>query len=173
MMIWNVLIPHSHYSWNEYLEFPKPGMRSHTSASALPSSAWNVFSLSSTRVCLTNSVLPCGFLSSHNFSEKGCLAHAARLKVSTFLGMLTMHRAHPVSWHRSLWSLDFLVLDQTLPSQKEVTMHHPSLYSQNLTWVWLSEGTVWWRRQWHLTPVLLPGKSHGRRSLIGCSPWGR
>ena len=28
------------------------------------------------------------------------------------------------------------------------------------------------RRQWHPTPVLLPGKSHGRRSLVGCSPWG-
>ena len=26
--------------------------------------------------------------------------------------------------------------------------------------------------QWHPTPVLLPGKSHGRRSLVGCSPWG-
>ncbi|WP_349687141.1 hypothetical protein, partial [Campylobacter jejuni] len=30
-----------------------------------------------------------------------------------------------------------------------------------------------WRRQWHPTPVLLPGKSHGRRSMVGCSPWGR
>ena len=29
------------------------------------------------------------------------------------------------------------------------------------------------RRQWYPTPVLLPGKSHGRRSLVGCSPWGR
>ena len=28
-----------------------------------------------------------------------------------------------------------------------------------------------WRRQWHPTPVLLPGKSHGQRSLVGCSPW--
>ena len=28
------------------------------------------------------------------------------------------------------------------------------------------------RRQWHPTPVLLPGKSHGRGSLVGCSPWG-
>ena len=28
------------------------------------------------------------------------------------------------------------------------------------------------RRQWHPTPVLFPGKSHGRRSLVGCSPWG-
>ena len=32
---------------------------------------------------------------------------------------------------------------------------------------------VLWRRQWHPTPVLLPGKSHGRRNLVGCSPWGR
>ena len=29
------------------------------------------------------------------------------------------------------------------------------------------------RRQWHPTPVLLLGKSHGQRSLVGCSPWGR
>ena len=28
------------------------------------------------------------------------------------------------------------------------------------------------RRQWHPTPVLLPGKSCGRRSLVGCCPWG-
>ena len=28
------------------------------------------------------------------------------------------------------------------------------------------------RRQWHPTPVLLPGKSHGWGSLVGCSPWG-
>ena len=30
-----------------------------------------------------------------------------------------------------------------------------------------------WRRQWHPTPGLLPGRSHGQRSLVGCSPWGR
>ena len=29
-----------------------------------------------------------------------------------------------------------------------------------------------WRRRWHPTPVLLPGKSHGRRSLVGGSPQG-
>ena len=32
---------------------------------------------------------------------------------------------------------------------------------------------VWWRKQWQPTPVLLPGKSHGGRRLVGCSPWGR
>ena len=29
------------------------------------------------------------------------------------------------------------------------------------------------RRQWHPTPVLLPGKSHGQKSLVGCHLWGR
>ena len=29
------------------------------------------------------------------------------------------------------------------------------------------------RRQWHPTPVLLPGESHGLRSLVHCSPWDR
>ena len=30
----------------------------------------------------------------------------------------------------------------------------------------------YWRRQWHPTPVLLPGNSPGWRILVGCSPWG-
>ena len=33
--------------------------------------------------------------------------------------------------------------------------------------------SIFWRRQWQPTPVLLPGKSHGWRSLVGFSPWGR
>ena len=30
-----------------------------------------------------------------------------------------------------------------------------------------------WRREWQPTPVVLPGESHGQRSLEGYSPWGR
>ena len=30
---------------------------------------------------------------------------------------------------------------------------------------------VGWRRKWQSTPVFLPGKSHGQRSLVGYSPW--
>ena len=30
-----------------------------------------------------------------------------------------------------------------------------------------------WRKKWQPTPVLLPGKSHGPRTLVGYSPWGR
>ena len=34
------------------------------------------------------------------------------------------------------------------------------------------EGKTSWRREKQPTPVLLPGKSHGQRSLAGYSPWG-
>ena len=46
--------------------------------------------------------------------------------------------------------------------------------------IWLSLYSLWYwlepllrRREWHPTPVLLPGKSRGQRSLVGCNPWGR
>ena len=38
--------------------------------------------------------------------------------------------------------------------------------------IYMHSYTVLWRRQWRPTPVLLPGKFHGWRSLVGCSPWG-
>ena len=34
-------------------------------------------------------------------------------------------------------------------------------------------GKIPWRRKWQPTPVFLPGKFHGQRSLVGYSPWGR
>ena len=49
-------------------------------------------------------------------------------------------------------------------------MHFCQLYNQ-----WLNLGVIMayiQRSWWHPTPVLLPGKSHGQRSLVGCSPWG-
>ena len=30
-----------------------------------------------------------------------------------------------------------------------------------------------WSREWQPTPVILPEKSHGLRSLVGYNPWGR
>ena len=41
--------------------------------------------------------------------------------------------------------------------------------SEPHTWV----GKIPWRRKWQPTPVFLPGKSHGRQSLVGYCPWGR
>ena len=42
-----------------------------------------------------------------------------------------------------------------------------------LLYLFENNSTFHRRRQWHPTPVLLPGKSHGRRSLVGWSQWGR
>ena len=47
-----------------------------------------------------------------------------------------------------------------------------SMYN-NKNKCYLSILTMSQRRQWHPTPVLLPGESLGWRSLVGCSPWGR
>ena len=35
------------------------------------------------------------------------------------------------------------------------------------------DGKIPWKKNRPPTPLFLPGKSHGRRSLVGCSPWGR
>ena len=40
------------------------------------------------------------------------------------------------------------------------------------TWVQTLGQEDLWRREWQPTPVLLPGKSHGQRSLVGYRPWG-
>ena len=54
----------------------------------------------------------------------------------------------------------FLLQSRKVKSESQVTQLCPTLRDLR-------------RRRWHPTPVLLPGKSHGRRSLVGCSPWGR
>ena len=40
------------------------------------------------------------------------------------------------------------------------------------TWVKSHVSKIPWKRLWQPTPLFLPGKFHGRRSLVGCSPWG-
>ena len=37
---------------------------------------------------------------------------------------------------------------------------------------WVRKTKTPWRRNWQPTPIFLPGKSHGQRSLTGYSPWG-
>ena len=60
------------------------------------------------------------------------------------------------------------------------SLHNISTYASNCIclqcgkpgftpWV----GKIPWRRKWQPTPVFLPGESHGRKSLVGCNPWGR
>ena len=57
---------------------------------------------------------------------------------------------------------DLLAVQGTL---KSLLQHHSSKTSIRQC------SAFFRRRQWHPTPILLPGKSHGRRSLVGYSPW--
>jgi len=53
----------------------------------------------------------------------------------------------------------------------------PALEGQVLTTGQLVQSLLnlclyFWRRKWQTTPVCLPGKFHGQRTRVGCSPWG-
>ena len=63
---------------------------------------------------------------------------------------------------------------------KEVTQQSTFLYQIQVKVLpnipkYITQYLITWggRRQWQPTPVLLPGKSHGGRSLVGYTPWGR
>jgi len=69
--------------------------------------------------------------------------------------------------------LDGLVGSSCSPGDSQESSTTPQFKSINSSaFTFLNSSTLTGRRQWHPTPVLLPGKSHGRRSLVGCSPWG-
>ena len=55
----------------------------------------------------------------------------------------------------------------TMQAITEYLVEFPVLYSRSLLVIYFIHSSVW-----HPTPVLLPGKSHGWKSLVGCSPWG-
>ena len=65
-------------------------------------------------------------------------------------------------WRRETWSGQIRAPKTTLPA---------SGTASSWTWIVYTQKRLR-RRQWQATPVLLPRKSHGRRSLVGCSPWG-
>ena len=72
---------------------------------------------------------------------------------------LSMHMAH-------------LTFHPPCPDCQPSPLLYPDhlLYFYHMAYPYLAG---YWRRQWQPTPVLLPGKSRGRRGLVGCHPWGR
>ena len=65
----------------------------------------------------------------------------------------------------------YLKLQPTIPLNLDIfNLNYPALLSYETFNMGLLTHYIW-RRQWRPTPVLLPGKSHGWRSLVGCSPW--
>ena len=69
-------------------------------------------------------------------------------------------------WRTQQWSQDWK-RSVFIPISKEGNAKE---YSNYRTIAVLSRASR--RRPWRPTPVLLPGKSYGQRSLLGCSPWG-
>ena len=86
---------------------------------------------------------------------------------------LCFHRASVAST-----SINFLNAGTVSSSVLQSCYYHDVLLGQwFLEWIYdiYLKGSKhwWWRRKWQPTPVFLPGESHGRRSLVGYSPWGR
>ena len=67
------------------------------------------------------------------------------------------------------WAQSPFTLPSCLQSSRCAFFRHIVLYKWKIGFSTL----YCQRRQWHPTPVLLPGKSHGWRSLVGCSPWAK
>ena len=97
-----------------------------------------------------------------------CFCHPCPLSETTLVAFRGQHRKYIWGSER----LDEVVSIQLLlgtegRSPKQIKAQRGGAVS-----VFQDLQTIW-RRQWQPTPVLLPGKSHGQRSLVGCSPWGR
>ena len=95
---------------------------------------------------------------------KHCLLNVYEWKVLTqgFIRLLS----HSIQFHRYNFVLCLFLEIPCL-------IKHIYLSLMKLLFQYQPCRTKDWRRHWHPTPVLLPGKSHGWRSLVGCSPWGR
>ena len=86
----------------------------------------------------------------------------------------------PSSLSRTFWILstsrhNFYSCSCQYGHKAAVFLRAPLSFSSFLTFSCTFIVILHWnrRRQWQPTPVLLSGKSHGQRSLIGCSPWDR
>ena len=109
-------------------------------------------------LCCPLLLLPSILPSIRVFSSESVL-HIRRLKYWSFNFSISPSNVYSglISF-RMDW-LDLLAVQRTLKSLLQCNSSKASIipYSAFL---------------WHPTPVLLPGKSHGWRSLVGCSPWG-
>ena len=77
---------------------------------------------------------------------------------------------------QTLWDMFSSSLDHFWASQVALVVKEPACQCQcsrlKRCRFDLCVGKISWRRKRQPTPILLLGKSHGQRSLAGCSPWG-
>ena len=92
------------------------------------------------------------------------------------LSLWLPNHCSPDLWFCYKWCRSLLHVPMLARGKKGHLLHSASSRGLLLVRMWLPLGAarlIMQRRQWHPTPVLLPGKSHRQRSLLGCSPWGR
>ena len=85
--------------------------------------------------------------------------HALEKKMETYSSVLA-------------WRIPWTEKPGRLQSMASHRVGHDGVTELDWTEYLLNPRQAYGRRQWHPTPVLLPGKSHGWRSLMGYSPWG-
>ena len=120
----------------------------------------------------------------HFLWKQNCVLQALGTPAWLWLIVHSCHKGRhiyaPNLWFSVLFSIQSPVFLTQIGDWGEIKVASPAgvpysshRFSAQVGAPWFqSSYTVHWRRQWHPTPVLLPGKSHGRRSLVGCSPWG-
>ena len=79
-----------------------------------------------------------------------------------------LYFCHRTDYHKFRWLNHYLTLCQSHKAELKVGFIWGLWCSSNFMFVSKING----RRQWQPTSVLLPGKSHGWRTLVGYSPWG-
>ena len=91
-------------------------------------------------------------------------------------GTLKSLLQHHSSKSSILWSSAFFIVQLSHPymtTGKTIALTRWTFVSKVMSLLFNMLSRFVRRRQWQPTLVLLPGKSHGRRSLVGYSPWGR
>ena len=120
-------------------------------------------------LCCPLLLLPSIFPSIRVFSNESILIRWPKYWSFSFIISPSNEYSGLISF-RMDW-LDLLVVQGTL---KSLLLHHSSKASilQHSAFFIVQLSHPYWRSKWQPTPVLLPGKFHGWRSLVGYSPWG-
>ena len=122
--------------------------------------------------CCTQCASKCGKLSSGHRTGKGQFSFQSQRKAmpKNVQPATQLYSSHTQAKYcskfskpgfSSTWTMNFQMFKLVLGKAEEPKIKLPTSIGSSR------------RRQWHPTPALLPGKSHGWRSLVGCSPWGR
>ena len=110
--------------------------------------------------------------------------HSSKASILLCSAFFTVQLSHPYmttgkttaltrrTFVRKIMSLLFNMLSRLVKASL-VAQRLKHLPAMRETWVRFLGWEDPWRKKWQPTPVFLPGKSHGRRRLVGYSPWDR